>query len=89
VDIYPSWSPDGNLLYFFSDRDGFRCLWAQSLDRLTKRPAGVPLAVYHFHRSRQSPRGFGPQNAVARDKVVLSLLETTGNIWTTTLEGQE
>jgi serine/threonine protein kinase/Tol biopolymer transport system component len=89
VDIYPSWSPDGNLLYFFSDRDGFRCLWAQRLDRLTKRPAGSPLAVYHFHRSRQSPRGLGPQNAVARDKVVLSLVETTGNIWTTTLEGQE
>src|SRR5436190_1384355 len=27
VDRDACWSPDGNLLYFFSARDGFRCLW--------------------------------------------------------------
>jgi len=25
----PRWSPDGNLIYFISNRDGFFCLWAQ------------------------------------------------------------
>lgn len=28
----PHWSPDGNLLYFLSPRDGWSCLWAQALD---------------------------------------------------------
>ncbi len=27
----PDWSPDGNLIYFISNRDGFFCLWAQRL----------------------------------------------------------
>ena len=26
MDRYASWSPDGNLLYFLSERDGFRCI---------------------------------------------------------------
>ena len=25
-DLDKDWSPDGNLLYFFSERDGFRCI---------------------------------------------------------------
>jgi Tol biopolymer transport system component len=24
LDLTPTWSPDGNLLYFISERDGFR-----------------------------------------------------------------
>ena len=36
----PFWSPDGNLLYFLSSRDGFLCLWAQWLDPSTKHPLG-------------------------------------------------
>jgi Tol biopolymer transport system component len=29
----PAWSPDASLLYFWSNRDGSPCLWAQPLDR--------------------------------------------------------
>jgi Tol biopolymer transport system component len=50
----PHWSPDGNLLYFVSNRDGFWCLGAQALDPQTKRPAGPPIDVYHFHSARRS-----------------------------------
>jgi eukaryotic-like serine/threonine-protein kinase len=33
------WSPDGNLLYFLSDRDGSAaCIWGQRLDPRTKTP---------------------------------------------------
>jgi hypothetical protein len=40
-DTWPAWSPDSNLLYYLSKRDGFLCLWAQRLDPATKRPAGA------------------------------------------------
>ena len=53
-DIDEAGRSDGNLLYFISERDGFRCLWAQRLDVRTKRPSGAPVAVQHFHSSRLS-----------------------------------
>jgi hypothetical protein len=78
-----SWSPDGNTLYFASDRDGFLCLWSQRLDA-TKRPAGPPLPIYHLHQSRQSLASVlagTHDTSVARDKLVFPLCERTGNIW--------
>src|SRR5262249_856559 len=39
-DNVPRWSPDGNLLYFNSKRDGYQCLYAQRLDASTKNPIG-------------------------------------------------
>ncbi len=81
-DSRPRWSPDGNLLYFTSDRDGFRCIWAQRLDPATKRPIGPLMSVYHFHDPKRllsdiPELGFG----VAKDKMVFNLTERTGNIW--------
>jgi Tol biopolymer transport system component len=43
------WSSDGKLLYFLSRRDDFRCLWAQRLHPLTKRPLGAVFPIEHFH----------------------------------------
>jgi eukaryotic-like serine/threonine-protein kinase len=84
----PSWSPDGNLLYFWSNRDGSPCLWAQRLDPVTKRTTGSPLSIQHFHSRGLSWRNLylgAPDIAVARDKVVFTLGEHTGNIWMTDL----
>jgi serine/threonine protein kinase len=79
----PWWSPDGNLMYFLSTRDGYSCIWAQRLDPSTKRPRGEPMAVCHFHETRRSPSpvtaSFGP--AVGRGRIVFALGEQTGNIW--------
>ena len=44
------WAPDGNLVYFLSERDGFRCFWAQRLDPATKHPLGDPFVVQTFIR---------------------------------------
>jgi Tol biopolymer transport system component len=79
----PRWSPDGNTLYFSSERDGYNCLWAQKLDRNTKHPQGELFAVQHFHvpslvmvaPSFWFPIALGP------DKVVVSLNERSGGIW--------
>ena len=82
-DSRVAWSPDGNLLYFVSDRDGFRCLWAQRLASETKRPGDRPIAVYHFHETaRRISHNAGRVGvAVARDKIVLALEELRGNVW--------
>jgi Tol biopolymer transport system component len=85
IDRYADWSPDGKLLYFLSEREGFRCLWAQRLDPATKRPQGAAFPVYHFHHARRSLMAMGDpvngQPTVARDKIVFAMAETTGNIW--------
>jgi serine/threonine protein kinase len=66
VDGRSWWSPDGNLLYFQSDRDGSLCVWAQKLDP-GKHPLGPPFAVYHFHGGRRSIRLWhGPRQTLFR-----------------------
>jgi Tol biopolymer transport system component len=78
------WSPDGNLLYFTSDRDGFRCIWAQRLDPKTKRPIGPPLEIYHSHSARRSLLNadiIPLEVHVAPGRLVFHLGEITGNIW--------
>jgi serine/threonine protein kinase len=90
-DDKPRWSPDGDLVYFISQRDGFRCIWYQRLDPATKQPRGSPSPIYHLHRARRSMMNvsLGPLSiAVARDKVVFSLGELTGNIWLATWDPQ-
>jgi len=82
----PSWSPDAGLLYFWSDRDGAPCLWAQRLDTATKRPTGVPLGIQHFHSKSLSWKNLylgAPDIAVARGKILFNLGEHAGNIWMT------
>jgi hypothetical protein len=80
----PWWSPDGNLLYFLSMKDGYPDIWAQRLHTVTKRPAGEAFAVYHFHETRRAPNilgaaAFGP--AIGRNQITFSLQERSGNIW--------
>jgi Tol biopolymer transport system component len=90
-DSGPQWSPGGDVLYFPSERDGFRCLWGQRLDAATQHAAGAPFVARHFHESQRPSMlafallGAGSagviQFAVAADKIVYNLSRTTGNIW--------
>jgi serine/threonine protein kinase/Tol biopolymer transport system component len=80
----PRWSPNGNLLYFSSMRDGFRCIWAQPLDPGTKLPQGRPFAVYHSHDPHRSLSILEEgrwELWVARDALIFAMGERTGNIW--------
>jgi eukaryotic-like serine/threonine-protein kinase len=85
LDREAFWSPNGNSLYFLSERDGSRCIWVQRLEPKTKRPLGAAFAVYHSHSSRRSLMNLtnsgaaGP--AVSGDKLVFAQREITGNIW--------
>ena len=89
MDRYAMWSPDGNLIYFLTERDGFRCISGQRLDS-ARRPAGAAFEVHHFHHARQSLNFPGDPVAVgfsvARDKLVFAITETTGNIWMSRLD---
>lgn len=77
----PRWGLTGDLLYFISIRDGFRCLWAQALDPRTRRPEGKPFSISHFHQIAQHINVADASLAVARDRLVLGLDAVAGNIW--------
>lgn len=79
----PRWSPGGNLLYYTSDRDGFRCIWAQRLDS-RKRPAGPPFALHHSHKARSCLLNVEPVYAgleIARGKMIFVNGDLTGDVW--------
>jgi Tol biopolymer transport system component len=83
VQDKPRWSPDGNLLYYISEADGFQCIWAQRLDPDTKRPVGQPLEVSHWHSARRTLKAVPlfQELSLTADKLFFNVGETTGNIW--------
>jgi DNA-binding winged helix-turn-helix (wHTH) protein/Tol biopolymer transport system component len=89
-DGQPQFSPDGNTAYFISTRDGYDCIWAQRLDPATKRPVGTAFGYEHFHDASQKDLdGFWSRDAdlsVARDKLIVSLVQWHVGIWTTQIQ---
>jgi len=85
LERQPYWSPNGSLLYFLSDRDAYRCVWAQKLDPLTRRAAGNPFAVQHFHQARHNLVDFGDVGqiglSVTKDRMFFAMREIRSNIW--------
>lgn len=78
------WSPDGNLLYFVSNRDGHRCIWAQRLAAGSHKPEGAPWAVYHFHAGSPSMDYLSPEVLsfdVSADKLVFALGEFNSTVF--------
>ncbi len=80
------WAPGGALLYFLSERDGFRCIWARKLDPATKAPLGEPFAVQHFHTARRSLKRIVNNTgttglSVAPGQMMFAFGELTGSIW--------
>ena len=82
----PAWSADGRFLYFVSERDGFRCIWARPLDPTTRQPSGAAFAVRHFHSARLSLRHLGSRGFLAgltagEGALIFSIGEFKGNVW--------
>ena len=83
---FSAWSPDGGLLYFHSNRDGFPCIWAQKLDS-ANRPSGPAVAVKHFHSISLGTYLMRPTDfrmSVSNDQLVLNLIKQSANLWVTT-----
>ena len=74
------WAAEGNIVYYLSRRDDFRCLYGQRLRNSDKRPIDLPIAIRHFHSYRNYPNAGSPI-AVALDKVMLRLTTRKSNVW--------
>ncbi len=83
------WSPNGSVLYFFSQRDGFRCIWGQRLNPRSKGSVGPAFALFHSHHARRSLMSLDPGEyslGASRNRLVFPLDDSTGNIWLADLE---
>lgn len=83
-DTTPVWSPEGRVLYFASDRDGFTCIYGQRIRQGGRGVDGPPFPVRHLHAAAEragnlgvSFRGFG----VGKDLLVLKADRMAGNVW--------
>jgi eukaryotic-like serine/threonine-protein kinase len=80
----PRWSADGKIVYFTSERDGFRCIWGQHVDLVIGKPIGEAFAAHHSHRARRSLKDVVLSAlgvAVTRSAMFFVQTEKTGNIW--------
>jgi len=87
-DLRPiGWSPSGRMLYLFSARDGFRCLYVQRIDPAAGRPLGPATIVKHLHNLRGpgggggSVVGSGAGHAVGRRQILFDFPELEVNVW--------
>jgi serine/threonine protein kinase/Tol biopolymer transport system component len=84
-DRQPLWAPSGNLIYFLSDRDGSRCIWAQRVDPASRQASGAPFAVHHVHQIRSNlemivdPARVGL--SVAGGQMFYASFELHSNVW--------
>jgi hypothetical protein len=81
----PFWSPDGRFLYFLSERDGFRCVWAVRFDPASSKAIGEPFPAHHLHQYRHSLLDFGDVAdiglSLAAKTMLLAVREIQANIW--------
>ena len=75
------WSPDSGLLYLLLERDGFRDLYAQRIDRARGTRIGEPFRVQHLHDPRRRWGSTPLGTAIVRNAFILSQVEMTGSIW--------
>ena len=83
-DYNPVWTERGDALLFYSSRDGFGCIWRQSVNRMTKQPEGEPTEVMEFHSGRVSIKELNaplPFLFLIGNQILFNALERTGSIW--------
>jgi Tol biopolymer transport system component/DNA-binding winged helix-turn-helix (wHTH) protein len=89
-DDKPRWSPDGKIIYFVSARSGFYNVFGVPFDP-SKKTQGQPFQVTQF----SSPGLMIPKQimsvelALTRDRLVVTLGQTSGSIWMLDLAGQD
>jgi eukaryotic-like serine/threonine-protein kinase len=79
----PEWSLNGRYVYYFSDRDGFGCVWARAFDPHKHAVTGEAIGVLHMHTSEKtmlSLDGIFFDISVAKDKLLFNASKVTANI---------
>ena len=75
-------SPEGNHVYFTSNRDSYWCIWGRRTDPDSGSPIGEIFSVYHSHGFRSGIAGsWDARLALAADKLAFDWAEDHGNIW--------
>ncbi len=59
IERDPAWAPGGGLLYYLSEADGFRCIWARPLDPVSSIHSATPSPWNIFTRCATPWRGLG------------------------------
>jgi Tol biopolymer transport system component len=84
-DRQPVWSPSGDMIYFQSDRDGTRCIWAQRVDSATRKAVDQPFAAHHIHSLRYYLNLIGDPAAVGLTivdgQMYFAGFEARSNVW--------
>lgn len=82
----PRWSADSKLLYYLSEADTYRCLYAVRVATGNGLSTADHWPVHHFHKARQMLQGV-PQPvqalAIGQDRALVTLEEIRGTIWMT------
>jgi Tol biopolymer transport system component len=84
VDEENGWSADGRTLYFVSERDGFRCVYARGFDPAAGRVLGEPVGILHVHGTSRmilSTAASPGRIAVGGGRLVFPVQELQGNIY--------
>ncbi len=82
-DDKPRWGPDGRILYYVSNQDGVRNVWARRFDKTNGTPIGEPFPVTSF-RSPQfllTPRTVQMDIAVTPTHLLLPMSESRSDLW--------
>ena len=82
-DDKPRWGPDGRVLYYVSNRDGVRNIWARRFDNTNGTTVGEPFPVTSF-RSPQfliSPQAVQMDIAVTATHLLVPMSESRGDVW--------
>lgn len=74
------WALNGDAVYYWSTRDGFRCLYTQPLNPQIKSPRGDPIAILHRHGLQRYPWSGGTL-AVGSGRLAMTLKDELANIW--------
>jgi serine/threonine protein kinase/Tol biopolymer transport system component len=77
----PFWSPDGSIVYYYSEQDHFRCLYARRVKPETKRPEGQAFAVRHFHDAMRCGSPVNVGYGIAPDRLYIPMISSRSNVW--------
>jgi Tol biopolymer transport system component len=82
-DDKPRWGPDGRVLYFVSNRDGVKNVWARRFDNTSGTPIGEPFLVTSFSSPQFviSPQAVQMDIAVTATHLMIPMSESRGDIW--------
>jgi len=82
-DDKPRFSPDGEVIYYLSERHGFFNVWGIHFDKNRGGPVGKAFRVTSFESpDLMVPTFISPvELSIAKDKLVVNLAEVSGSIW--------